>query len=108
MTGLIIVLHVVICALLITLILIQRGRGGGLVDSFSDMESMLGAKTNAFLTRFTAVLSTLFFITCLALALLSAQRSKSLMNRTKAIEATTPVSTTPSTLPTAPEAPKAE
>ena len=80
MTGLIIVIHVIACALLIALILIQRGRGGGLVDTFSDMESMLGTKTNAFLTRTTTVLSVIFFITCLSLALISARQSKSLMD----------------------------
>ncbi|MFH1888791.1 MAG: preprotein translocase subunit SecG [Candidatus Omnitrophota bacterium] len=84
MMGLIIAVHVVVCALLIVLILIQRGRGGGLTETFSDVESMLGTKTNAFLTRTTAILSTLFFITCLSLAILSIKQSKSLMKDTKA------------------------
>jgi len=79
MTGLIIFLHVLICVLLITIILIQRGRGGGLVESFSDMESMFGTKTNAFLTRTTTILSALFFITCLVLAFISAQQAKSMI-----------------------------
>lgn len=79
MMGLIIFLHVLICILLITIILIQRGRGGGLVESFSDMESMFGTKTNAFLTRATTILSVLFFITCLILAFISAQQAKSIV-----------------------------
>ena len=79
MIGLIIFVHVIICVLLVTIILIQRGRGGGLVETFSDMESMFGTKTNAFLTRATSILSTLFFITCLSLALISARQAKSLM-----------------------------
>lgn len=79
MMGLIIAIHVIVCALLIVLILIQRGRGGGLAESFSDVESMLGTKTNAFLTRTTTVLSVLFFITCLSLAVLSIRQSRSLM-----------------------------
>lgn len=81
MTGLIIAVHVIVCILLIILILIQRGRGGGLVDTFSDVESMFGTKTNAFLTRTTTVLSIIFFITCLSLALISARQSKSLLDR---------------------------
>jgi len=81
--GLIITIHVIVCILLIILILIQRGRGGGLAESFSDVESMLGTKTNAFLTRTTTVLSVLFFITCLSLAVLSIKQSKSLMRSTK-------------------------
>ena len=44
-----ITIHVIVCAGLITLVLIQRGRGGGLVDSFQGVESMFGTKTNAFL-----------------------------------------------------------
>ena len=77
--GLIIAIHVIACALLIIIILIQRGRGAGLVESFSGVESMFGTKTNEFLTRTTTVLSILFFFTCLSLAFLSAQQSKSLM-----------------------------
>ncbi len=81
--GLIITIHVIACILLIALILIQRGRGGGLAESFSDVESMFGTKTNAFLTRTTSVLSVLFFITCLSLAVLSVKQSRSLMRDTK-------------------------
>lgn len=77
--SIILFLHIVICILLIGIILIQAGRGGGLVESFSSVESMFGPKTNAFLTRATTVLSTLFFITCLTLALLSARQGRSLL-----------------------------
>ncbi len=83
MMGLLITIHVIACALLIALILIQRGRGGGLAESFSDVESMFGTKTNAFLTRTTSVLSVLFFITCLSLAVLSVKQSRSLMRNAK-------------------------
>jgi preprotein translocase subunit SecG len=118
----IIVIHVIVCIGLIGLVLIQRGRGAGLVESFSGVESMFGTKTNVFLTQATTVLSILFFITCLSLALISIRQSKSLMGRAKvaapAAPATTPVSataplpatapaTTPVTLPTQ-DAPKAQ
>ena len=79
MMGIVIAIHVIICALLITIILIQAGRGGGLVEGFSGVESMFGPKTSNFLTRMTSTLSTLFFITCISLAFLSARQSKSLM-----------------------------
>jgi preprotein translocase subunit SecG len=79
MTGFIIAIHVIICVLLIIIILIQAGRGGGLVESFSGVESMFGTKTNAFLTRTTTILSVLFFLTCLSLAVISLRQSKSLM-----------------------------
>ncbi len=81
--GFIIVVHVIVCILLIILVLIQSGRGGGLVDNLSNIESMFGTKTNAFLTKSTTVLSTLFFTTCLLLAFLSLKQSRSLMETVK-------------------------
>ncbi len=90
MMGFIIVLHVIICILLIILVLIQSGRGGGLVDNLSNIESMFGTKTNAFLTRSTTVLSTMFFITCLSLAVLSLKQSRSLMETVKPGSASVP------------------
>jgi len=83
MIGLIIVIHIIVCALLVMMILIQRGRGSGLVESFSGVESMFGTKTSAFLARTTTVLSILFFLTCLSLAILSARQSRSLMQDLK-------------------------
>jgi protein translocase SecG subunit len=82
MMTFIIVIHVIICAGLIGLVLIQRGRGSGLVESLSGVESVFGTKTNTFLTRTTTILSILFFITCLSLAILSVKQSKSLMRNT--------------------------
>ena len=79
MMTFIIVIHVIICAGLIGLVLIQRGRGSGLVESLSGVESVFGTKTNTFLTRTTTILSILFFISCLSLAILSVRQSKSLM-----------------------------
>jgi len=79
MFALILTIHVIACILLITIILIQAGRGGGLVESLSGVESMFGPKTNTFLTRATAIFSTIFLITCVSLALLSLRQSRSLM-----------------------------
>lgn len=97
MIGLIIVIHVIICILLIGTILVQSGRGGGLIESFSGIESMFGQKTSAFLTRTTTVLSIIFFITCLGLALLAARQSRSLMREIKIEEqpAAAPAKTQP-------------
>lgn len=113
MTGLLIGIHVSVCVLLIIIILIQAGRGGGLVEGFSGVESMFGPKTNYFLTRTTSVLSTLFFITCVGLAVLSARQSRSLM---KSLAPVAPkqetvkqeATQTPAQEPPLKEAPKAE
>lgn len=79
----IIVIHVIVCLGLIGIVLIQRGRGSGLVESFAGVESMFGTKTSAFLTRVTTVFSILFFCTCLSLAVLSLRQSRSLMRNVK-------------------------
>ena len=83
MTGLLVTIHVLACVVLIILVLIQRGRGAGLVESFAGVESMFGTKTSAFLTKTTTVMSVIFFITCLSLAVLSVKQSKSLMRDVK-------------------------
>lgn len=106
MIGLLIALHVIICMLLIGIILIQAGRGGGLVEGFSGVESMFGTKTSSFLTRTTTVLSILFFVTCLSLAFLSAKQSRSLMKDTSVTTKQAPQNTGAPVAP-APASPKA-
>ena len=86
----IIVIHVIVCIVLIGLVLIQRGRGSGLVESFQGVESMFGTKTSTFLTRTTTILSVVFFFTCLSLAVLSVRQSKSLMRNIKPQETAKP------------------
>jgi len=122
---LIIIVHVIVCIGLVALVLIQRGRGAGLVETFSGVESMFGTKTSAFLTRLTTTLAVLFFISCLSLAFLSLRQSRSLMKDIKppaesqpvaqpaaAVEAT-PAKQEPAGAPTQPQeasqgAPKSE
>lgn len=89
MMTFLITLHVIFCILLIIVILIQAGRGGGLVEMLSGAESIFGTKTSALLTKATTILSVAFFITCLSLALLSARQSHSLI-RDSSTETATP------------------
>lgn len=79
--GIVIAIHIIACVGLIFFILIQSGRGGGLIESFSSAESIFGTKTNTFLTKATTVLAIMFFITCLVLAFLSVQQNKSIVER---------------------------
>ncbi len=74
-----ITIHVITCILLILIVMIQQGKGGGLIESFSSAESIFGTKTNTFLVKATSVLAVIFFISCLAIAFLSIQRNKSLI-----------------------------
>ncbi|MFC1658903.1 preprotein translocase subunit SecG [Candidatus Omnitrophota bacterium] len=81
MYGLILAAHVLVAILLIVVILIQRGRGGGLVESFSGVESMFGTRTSQFLTRATAIFATVFLFTSITLALLAAGQGRSLIGQ---------------------------
>lgn len=91
MFAFVITIHIIVCALLILIVLIQQGRGGGLIGSLSSAESIFGTKTNAFLIKSTSVLAVVFFVTCLALAFLSMRKNKSLIETSYTPSATQPV-----------------
>ena len=66
--------HVIIAVIIIVLILLQKGKGADMGSAFGAGASgtIFGAKGSAnFLSRTTAVLATIFFITSLALAYLN-------------------------------------
>ena len=66
--------HVIIAILIVALILIQKGKGADMGSAFGAGASgtIFGAKGSAnFLSRTTAILATIFFITSLALAYLN-------------------------------------
>lgn len=95
MMGFLMFVHALICIVLVAVILMQSGRGGGLTEGFggSSAESMFGAQTNEFMTRATSILTVVFIVTCLSLAVMSARQGQSIMpNQTAA--------------PVAPEVPK--
>lgn len=79
MMGFLMFLHILIAIFLVTIILMQSGRGGGLTEGFASAESMFGASTNEFLIRGTTILATCFLLTSLALAFLSARKEKSII-----------------------------
>ena len=74
MGWLIVVLYVLVVVsalLLIGLILIQPSKGGGMGAAFGGVgETVLGAHAGSHLTKATVVLTTIFFVTALALATL--------------------------------------
>jgi len=102
MMTLLIIIHVIACIVLIGLVLIQRGRGAGLVEGFAGVESMFGTKTSVFLTRTTTIMSVVFFMTCLSLAVMSVKQSKSLMRNVRLVTPkTVPVAAEPAKIPSA-------
>jgi len=75
--SILLVAHVLISAMIIGLVLLQRGKGADAGAAFGSGASgtVFGAKGSAnFLSRSTAGLATLFFITSLSLAYLGSQR----------------------------------
>ena len=83
MYNVVLTLHVLVVAVLIAVILLQRGRSGGLIEALGGVESLFGTKTSSFLVKLTVTLVVLFFLTSISLAYLSKQRGKSLMERIK-------------------------
>jgi preprotein translocase subunit SecG len=78
-TNLIIVIHVLIALAIIGLVLLQHGKGADMGSGFGGgaSSSLFGATGSAnFLSRATAVLATLFFLSSLGLAYLAGSRPK--------------------------------
>jgi len=77
LTTVVTIFHVLLAAGLIAIVLLQRGKGADAGAGFGAGASgtVFGARGSAsFLSRTTAVLATLFFVTSLALAFLAGQR----------------------------------
>jgi preprotein translocase subunit SecG len=77
--GFITIILVLVCILIVTSILMQSGKGGGLAESFSSAETLLGTQTNKVMVKVTAVLVTMFIACCLLLAFYSTSQDQSLM-----------------------------
>jgi len=75
MFGVVIGIHVLVCALLIVVVLLQSGKGGGLAGAFGGaggIGAVFGGQTAAtFLTKATRYLAIAFMLTSLVLALLA-------------------------------------
>ena len=79
-TNVLIVLHVVLALVIIGLVLLQHGKGADMGSGFGggSSGSLFGATGSAnFLSRATAVLATVFFLTSLGLAYLATNKPKS-------------------------------
>ena len=80
MFEIILTVHIIIASLLITLVLLQHGKGADAGANFGgggSSQSVFGSGgTATFLSRTTAVVATLFFVTSLTLAYLASQQAK--------------------------------
>jgi preprotein translocase subunit SecG len=104
----VLVTHVLIAAMIVGLVLLQRGKGADAGTGFGAGASgtVFGARGSAtFFSRATAVLATLFFVTSLALAYLSTQRTAPTSLLESGSSAPTTSQPAPSTPPPAPATP---
>ncbi|VAW45558.1 Protein translocase membrane subunit SecG, partial [hydrothermal vent metagenome] len=81
MFEIILTVHIIIAFLLITLVLLQHGKGADAGANFGggggSSQSVFGSGgTATFLSRTTALVATLFFVTSLTLAYLAGQQAK--------------------------------
>lgn len=74
----VLVVHVILAALLIGLVLLQQGKSGGMGTAFGGATETLLTTPGAsnILSRATAIIATLFFITSLSLGYLASQKSR--------------------------------
>jgi len=92
MFQIILTIHILIAFILIVMVLLQQGKGADAGANFgggsSSSNSVFGSGGSAtFLSRTTAILATLFFITSLTLAYLGGQQAKGYQSVTQQLEA---------------------
>lgn len=87
MTTFLTVLYVLVCLFLITVVLLQAGRGGGMGAAFGGSSQTVfgGAGAGNFLTRLTVIMAALFMILSATLAYLSSSSEKALERASEAM-----------------------
>ena len=111
MTTAVIVIHVVVCLALISIVLLQHGKGAGIGAAFGGSSQTVFGSTGAapFLAKLTAVAAILFMLTSLTLTFIGRQKEASVMEKLKskpAAQEKIPAPAPPAT-PAAPPAPTA-
>ncbi|MBW0434187.1 preprotein translocase subunit SecG [Leptospira yasudae] len=109
LNGVILTLFVFVSLFLVLLVMIQTGKGGGLLGGGSS-QSVFGSSTADVLTKATRVTAILFIILSLLLSFLFAKKEDKLMPETAPAltappEATKSETNTPTTTPAAPATP---
>ena len=100
----VIALHVLIALAIIGLVLLQHGKGADMGSGFGGgaSGSLFGATGSAnFLSRTTAVLATVFFLTSLGLAYFASNRPKTTGSIMEGVKTEQPAKPAPAAVPTA-------
>ena len=108
MQSFITAIHIVAAALLVLVVLIQKGKGAEISASFAgSSQTVFGTSGGAnFFTRFTSVCAVVFMVTSITLTIMGGQQRKSVFENAP-ISASKPAGTTAPTAPVAPIAPAA-
>ena len=78
MENLILIIHIILAIFIIILVLLQKSEGGGLGIGGSQTGGFMTARGTAnALTKLTTMIGALFFLTSIALAILSGSNDKS-------------------------------
>jgi len=90
MTTAVVVLHIVVCLALVSIVLLQHGKGAGIGAAFGGSSQTVFGSTGAapFLAKLTAVAAVLFMLTSLTLTFIGRQKEASVMDKVKAKQAT--------------------
>ena len=115
METVILIVHVLAAVTLVTLILLQQGKGADMGAAFGSGASstVFGSQgSSSFLTRSTAILATVFFITSLSLAYFSGEgvSRKSVTEKSvvETVDSGAPVAEDMPAVPATPAAPAGE
>lgn len=92
MYTLLIIVHVICSVLLVSIVLLQVGRGRGMMGFLgsSTAESLFGSRAGDVLTKSTTVIAALFMVTSLSLAYISLNRTGSITRGIKSKSGLTP------------------
>lgn len=106
MTNILLVIHVLATLAIVVLVLLQQGKGADMGAAFGGGSGTLfGARGSAnFLSRATAVLATIFFLTSMSLAYIYGTSSQPQSVTEQVIQQEQPDSDESGDLPLAPEA----
>ncbi|MEA3489695.1 MAG: preprotein translocase subunit SecG [Candidatus Omnitrophota bacterium] len=76
----IIIVHLIVCLVLISVILLQAGRGGGLTEMFGGdtAQSLFGTQAPVLLKKATTISAIAFLVTSLLLGMVTARKGRSL------------------------------
>lgn len=107
MFGIVLTIHLIIALILIALVLIQHGKGADAGANFGgggSSQSVFGSGGSAtFLSRMTAIVATIFFITSLVLAYIANEQAKGYQSVTQQLPVEAPVDEEKNKAPVVPE-----